>query len=73
MCDLIPYRVLCEVLGRHLKSHRVQVLDEREERGVSGRNLPNGLLLTLGSLINCLLDGQEDLVNADDWEVVVLS
>jgi hypothetical protein len=65
--------VLCEVLGRHLKGHRVQVLDEREERGVPGRNLPDGLLLALGCLINFLLDGQEYLVNANDWEVVVLS
>ena len=65
--------MLSEVLGRHLKSHRVQILDEREERGVPGRDLPNGLLLALGSLLNCLLDGQEYLVNSNDWEVVVLS
>ena len=64
--------MLCEVLGRDLKGHCVKVLDQREERGVPGRDLPDGLLLAYGCLINCLLDGQEHLVDADDWEVAVL-
>jgi hypothetical protein len=72
LSDLIPDRVLCEVLGRRLEGHRVKVLDEREERGVPGRDLPDGLLLADGCLINCLFDGRENLVYTDDWEVVVL-
>jgi len=70
--DLIPYRVLCEVLGRDLEGDRVKVLDQREERGVPGRDLPDGILLPYGCLINCLLDGQEHLVDANDREVAVL-
>ena len=68
----MSYRVLCEVLGRDLERHRVKVLDQREERGVPRRDLPDGLLLADGCLVNCLLDGRENLVDADDWEVVML-